>query len=185
MLSRIVVMVLCASLAACAAATPPPDTAQLPFAAFGTLDNDVGAANIASSAFASPARTANDPVDGARACAAIDYLAGQLSSSPRWLDLSPLTKQEMLQARVDVRAVLGVAPGVPSQMVVGALLQFAAAWQVGNRQAALQFLNPPAFLHGPQQTLQILSHLPDIPTANRASIDAANQMLPGGDHARH
>jgi hypothetical protein len=184
MLSRIVMMVLCASLAACAAATPPPDTAQLPFAAFGTLDNDVGAANVASAAFASPARTANDPVDGARACAGIDYLAGQLSSSPRWLDLSPLTKQQMLQARVDVRAVLGVPPGVPSQMVVGALLQFAAAWQAGNQQAALQFLNPPAFVRGPQQTLQILSNLPYIPTANRASLDAANQMLPGGDHSR-
>jgi hypothetical protein len=183
MLSRIVAIMVCASLAACAAATPPPDTAQLPFAAFGTLDNDVAAANIASSAFASPARTANDPVDAARACAGIDYLAGQLSS-PRWLNLSPFTKQEMLQARVDVRAVLGVPPGVPSQMVVGALLQFAAAWQAGNQQAALQFLSPPAFLHGPQQTLQILSNLPFILTANRASLDAANQMLPGGDTAR-
>jgi hypothetical protein len=183
MLSRIVMMVLCASLAACAAATPPPDTAQLPFAAFGTMDNDVGAANVASSAFASPARTANDPVDGARACAAIDYLAGQLYS-PRWLDLSPLTKQEMLQARVDVRAMLGVPAGVPSQMVVGALLQFAAAWQAGNQQGALQYLSPPAFLHGPQQTLQILANLPYIPTANRASLDAANQMLPGGGNGR-
>lgn len=183
MLSRIVVMVVCVSLAGCAAATPPPDTAQLPFAAFGTMDNDVGAANIASSAFAAPARTANNPVDGARACAAIDYLAGQLSS-PRWLDLSPLTKQEMLRARGDVRAVLGVPPGVPAQMVVGALLQFAAAWQAGNQQAALQFLVPPAFLNGPQQTLQVLRNLPYIPTANRASIDAANQMLPGGDNAR-
>jgi hypothetical protein len=179
MLSRVVVIVLCASLAACALATPPPDTAQLPFAAFGTMDNDVGAANVASAAFASPARTANDPVDGARACAAIDFLAGELSSNPRWVTLSPLTKQEMLQARVDVRAVLGVAPGAPSQMVVGALLQFASAWQAVNQQAAMQFLSPPAFLRGPQQTLQILTNLPYIATANRASIDAANQMLPG------
>lgn len=184
MSSRIVVIALCALLAACTAATPPPDTAQLPFAAFGTMDNDVGAANVASAAFASPARTANDPVDGARACAAIDYLAGELSSNPRWLDLSPFTKQEMLQARVDVRAALGVAPGAPSQMVVGALLQFASAWQAGNQQAALPFLGPPAFLHGPQQTLQILANLPYIATANRASIDAANQMLPGGGNGR-
>ncbi len=184
MISRIVVVVLCASLAACSAATPPPDTAQVPFAAFGTMDNDVGAANVASAAFASPARTANDPVDGARACAAIDYLAGELSSNPRWVTLSPFTKQEMLQARVDVRAVLGVAPGAPSQIVVGALLQFASAWQAGNQQVALQFLGPPAFLRGPQQTLQILANLPYIATANRASIDAANQMLPGGDNGR-
>jgi hypothetical protein len=184
MFCRIVAIVLCASLAACAAATPPPDTAQLPFAAFGTMDNDVGAANVAAAAFASPARTANDPVDGARACAAIDYLAGELSSNPRWVTLSPFTKQEMLRARVDVRAVLGIAPGAPSQMVVGGLLQFAAAWLAGNQQAALSFLGPPAFLHGPQQTLQVLANLPYIATANRASIDASNQMLPGGDNGR-
>jgi hypothetical protein len=183
-LARIAAILICASLAACAAATPPPDTAQVPFAAFGTLDNDVGAANIASAAFASPARTANNPVDGARACAAIDYLAGELSSNPRWVALSPLTKQEMLQARVDVRAVLGIVPQAPSQMVVAALLQFAAAWQAGDQPAAMQMLAAPAFSHPPQQTLQILANLPFIPTANRASIDAANQMLPGGDISR-
>jgi hypothetical protein len=182
--TRIATVLLCASLAACAAATPPPDTAQLPLAAFGTLDNDVGAANIASAAFALPARTANDPVDGARACAAIDFLAGELSSNPRWVALSPFTKQEMLQARVDVRAVLGVAPQAPSQMVVTALLQFAAAWQAGDQRFAMQALAAPAFLHPPQQTLQILANLPYVPTANRASIDAANQMLQGGDLSR-
>ena len=184
MSARFVTVLICAALTACSLATPPPDTAQVPLAAFGTLDNDVGAANIASAAFASPARTANNPVDAARACAAIDFLAGELSSNPRWVTLSPFTKQEMLKARVDVRAVLGVVPQAPSQMVVAALLQFAAAWQAGDQHTAMQMLAAPAFLHPPQQTLQILTDLPFIPTANRASIDAANQMLPGGDARR-
>lgn len=184
MLARFLTVLICTSLVACSAATPPPDTAQVPPSAFGTLDNDVGAANIASAAFASPARTANNPVDGARACAAIDFLAGELSSNPRWLMLSPFTKQEMLRARVDVRAVLGIVPQAPSQMVVTALLQFAAAWQAGDQRTAMQMLAAPAFLHSPQQTLQILANLPYIATANRASIDAANQMLPGGDVSR-
>lgn len=169
------------ALASCAAVTPPPDTAQLPFGAFGTLDNDVGAANLASWAFASPARTRNDPVDGARASAAIDFLAGELSSNPRWVTLSPLTKQEMLRARIDVRSALGIRQDAPSQIVANSLLQFAALWQADNQQAAMQVLTTPVFTLPPQQTLQILANLPSIRSANIASIDAANQMLPGGD----
>lgn len=180
MRARIAALVLSLVLAGCAV-TPPPDTAQVPFAAFGTFDNELGAANVASAAFASPSRTRNNPVDGARACAAIDYLAGYLSSSPRWVTLSPFTKQEMLQARQDVRQVLGIRPDAPSQLVVNALMQFAAAWQFGDQAAAMHALTSPVFTRPPEQTLQTLANLPPIPSANIASIDAANQMLPGGD----
>ena len=34
------------------------------------------------------------------------------------------------------------------------------------------------------QTLQVLSNLPYVQTANVGSIDAAREMLPGGDVAR-
>ena len=124
-------------------ARPPPDTAALPFAAFGTMDNDVAAANQAAWAFAAPERTANNPVDAARAAAAIDYLAGELASNPRWLMISPLTKQEMVQARIDVRQALGIVPNVPSQVVVNALLRFASEWQAGNQAGAIQALAAP------------------------------------------
>ena len=65
MIIRLPVAVLCLVVAACVA-RPPPDTAALPFAAFGTMDNDVAAANQAAWAFAAPERTANNPVDAAR-----------------------------------------------------------------------------------------------------------------------
>ena len=180
---RIARVFVCAMLAGCAI-TPPPDTAQIPFAAFGTLDNDTAAAGIAASAFASPARTANDPVDGARACAAIDFLAGELSSNPRWIGLSPFTKQEMLQARVDVRRVLAIRPEAPSQIVVDALLQFAAAWQYGDQATAMRMLTAPVFTLAPEQTLQILANLPVVRSANLASGDAVTQMLLGGDNRK-
>ncbi|HEX3399591.1 MAG TPA: hypothetical protein VHT74_04610 [Acetobacteraceae bacterium] len=181
---RPVAVLVFMALAGCAAITPPPDTAQPLPGAFGQFDNDVPAANLASWAFASPARTRNDLVDAAKASAAIDFLAGELSSNPRWVTLSPLTKQQMLQARVDVRRVLGIAPNVPSQVVVTALLRFAAAWQAGDQATAMQALAAPGFTLPPQQTLQVLSGLPAIQSANVASIDAANQMLPGGDNVR-
>ena len=180
--TRPIAALACLSLATCSAITPPPDTAQPLPGAFGLFDNDVGAANLASWALASPSRTRNDPVDGARAAAAFDFLAGELSSNPRWITLSPLTKQEMLQARVDVRRVLGIRPDAPSQVVVTALLRFAAAWQLGDQATAMRVLAEAVFTAPPQQTLQILSNMPMIQSANVASIDAENQMLPGGDN---
>ena len=74
MIIRIPAAFLCLAVAACSV-RPPPDNG-LPFAAFGTMDNDVAAANQAAWAFAASERTANNPVDAARAAAAIDFLAG-------------------------------------------------------------------------------------------------------------
>jgi hypothetical protein len=124
-------------------------------------------------------RIRNDTVNGARACAAIDYLAGEYSSNPRYVTKSPFTKQELLQARVDVRRVLGISPGVPSQIVTTGLLRFAAAWQAGDQTAALQALAAPGFTLPPQQLLQILTNLPFIPTANVAGLHVENQILSG------
>ena len=44
----------------------------------------------------------------------------------------------------------------------------------------MQALAAPGFTLPPEQTLRVLSNLPYIRSANLASIDAANQMLPGG-----
>jgi hypothetical protein len=79
--------------------------------------------------------------------------------------------------------LLGIALDAPSQFVVEVLLQFAWLWQYGNRPAAMQALASPVFTQPPQQTLQVLSNLPYIQSANIASTDAAAQMLPGGDTA--
>lgn len=166
------------AVAACAA-QPLPDTAILPFAAFGTMDNDVAAANLAAWAFAAPERTANNPGDAARAVAGLDYLAGELSSNPRWLMVSPLTKQDMLQARREVRQVLEIGPDAPSQVVVTSLLRFAAEWQAGNQAVALQALSVRGFTLAPQATVRRLGSLPYIRSANVGSMDAANQMLSG------
>jgi len=183
MIIRLVAALACLALAACTV-QPPPDTATVPFAAFGTLDNALAAANQAAWAFAASARTANDPVDAARAAAGVDYLAGELGSNPRWVTLSPLTKQEMLQARADVRRVLGIAPNARSQVITSALLQFAWLWQAGDQTAAMQALAAPGFTLPPPETFRILANMPFIRSANVASIDAANQMLPSGDGVR-
>lgn len=173
---RFGIIFTCLLLAACGAATPTPDTARLPPGTFGLMDNDVGAANLASASFASAGRTRGNPAGAARAAAAVDYLAGQLSSSPRWLSVSPLIRQQMLQARIDLRRVTGIAPNASSQAVVDALLQFSGAWQAGNQSAAMGALGAPVFMQSPTQTLEVLGNMPPLPSVNVATMNAASAM---------
>jgi hypothetical protein len=171
-----------AMLAPCVAAcqsTPPPDTARAPTAAFGSNgDTDVSAINIASWAFAGPANTRARPIEGAQAVAAVEYLAGELSSSPRWDFMSPLTKIQMLQARVEVRRVVGIAPQASSQQVLDALLAAASALQAHDEAAALKALTDPVFTRPAEQVLATLTNLPYLPEANIATQHALLQEQP-------
>jgi hypothetical protein len=99
--------------------------------------------------------------------------------------MSPFAKQDMLQARVNVRRVLGIAPGAPSQVVVNALLSTAWNLQAGNQAGALHTLDNPAFSMPPPQTPQILADLPYVQSANVASSDAAVQTPSHRDGQRN
>jgi hypothetical protein len=176
---------LCLSVAGCTVAAPGQNPAQLPAGVYGVYqDNDIGAINQSSWAFGSPQRTVNDPVDAIKAVIAVDYLSDELTISPRWVTISPLTKQEMLQARVDVRRVLGIVPDAPSQVVVNALLSAAWNLQAGNQADVLHALDTPAFSMPPARTLQTLADLPYIQSANIATSDAAAQAFLNGDSLR-
>jgi hypothetical protein len=102
-----------------------------------------------------PARTRKNPVDAAGAEAVVDFLAGQLTGSPRWIAV--WHQAANAAARADVRKVLGIVPSAPSQIVVYAMLQFASAWQSGDQPAAMQALAILVFTQ-PPQTLQALCH---------------------------
>jgi hypothetical protein len=69
-------------------------------------------------------------------------------------------------------------------VITNALLQFAWLWQAGDQSAAMQALAAPGFTLSPPETFRILANMPFIRSANVASIDAANQMLPSGDGVR-
>jgi hypothetical protein len=177
---RSVVLLLCSALGACATLPATGDTPYLPPGVFGVYeDNDVGAINLAAWALASPARTRGDPVDAAKAVIAVEYLAGELRASPRWIGMSAGAKQGMLHARTDLRQVLGIRPDAPPQAVVDALLGVIGALNAGNQPAALQVLSGPSFTRPPPGTLATLANLPFIPAANFATSAAADQELPG------
>ena len=173
---------MCSAIAGCGLATPPPDTAIAPPGAFGSNgDSDIAALNLSSWAFSSSSNLRNRPVEAARAVAAVDYLGGQLSSSPRWAGLSPIVAGEMLQARQQVRGVLGIAPNAPSQVVVSSLAGYAAALSPnGNPAQAAQYLANPAFTLGPQMTEAKLVNMPFLSETNiatqRASASGENGL---------
>jgi hypothetical protein len=169
----------------CAAIPPQPQPAQLPPGVYGLYqDNDLGAMNDSSWALAAPSRTASDPVEAAKAVLAVDYLADELQASPRWLLISPFTKQHMLQARTDTRRVVGIAPNAPPQLVADALLETIKTLQADNRPAVMQVLAVPVFTMTPEQTLQVLINLPYIRSANIATSEAAAEALSHGDNQR-
>jgi len=150
-----------------------PDSAQVAPDAFGPPgpagSADPQAIAIAEQDFVDPSRTYGHPADAARAAAAVDYLAGELSTGPAWAGLDPKVKADMLDARQAVRASLGVAPGASSQTVVDDLLAAAHALDDGDDARARLALGPPAFTAPAEETLHRLADLPYIRSANIAT----------------
>lgn len=158
-----------------------PREVSLPPGVFGVYeDNDIGAINYAAWAFASPANTRNNPAAAARAIVALEYLPGELTDNPRWVQMDAAIPIRMAQARAQISHILGVAPNAPRQAVVNALLALTWDLQTGNQAAAMQVLQSPVFTLPPDHTLGILSNLPYIQEANLSTSRAQDQSFPPG-----
>jgi len=172
------------ALAGCVSVTAPPPTPMLPPMVWGTyLDNDVGAIQFAAWAFATPTNTRGNPGEAARAIIALEYLSGELVSSPRWVGVDSNVKFRLRQARDEVRQVVGIRADAPPQVVVNALLAFAENMTWGNQPAATAVLTEPLFGKGPQDTFEVLSTMPYVQTANLSTARVAAQALYRGGFA--
>jgi hypothetical protein len=157
-----------------------PNTAIMPDTAAGTpVMSDQGAIGLASYALASPSRTAGDPGEAARALASVDYLAGALYSNPHWVGFPAIAKIQMVQARNEIRQLLAVPPGTPSQAVVDGLIRASEAFDAGNTAAAEAALPASVFTLGPTRTAALLSNLPYLPQANVAAQQANLAIMSG------
>ncbi len=166
--------------AACGPLPPPADTARLPPGVFGVLDQDVPAVQFAAWAFASSSRTFGNPATGAQAVIAMEYIAGQLNTAPRWAFVSASTQMQLLRGRAAVRNAVGIAPDARSQQVVNSLLSARNFLQIGQTQAAEAAVANPAFTLPPAQTIQRLANLPYINIANVATLHANAEIFPSG-----
>lgn len=174
-------LLLILPLAACATLPGTPATPYLPAGVFGVYqDNDIGAINYASWAFATPANTRGNPVAGMRAVIALEYLPGELRENPRWVQMDGAIPFRLAQARDKVRQILGIAPTVPPQIVVNALIWSSNDLMFGNRAGALQALAAPGFSLPPDAMLDRLANLPYVQEANLATSRAAEEEFPPG-----
>ena len=167
-------------LSACAGIQPfVPDTARLrpETFGFGVLSADVYAVQQAQWAFADPSRTHGRPLEAARASAAMDYIAGQLNTSPRWANISAITKMQLLEGREEVRRALGVRPGVSSQAVVDTLAGISNALIAGDQTAAFALANAPIFEAPGEPVMAQLSNMPYLRMANVSTMRAANELF--------
>ena len=173
------ILALC--LSACGTLPASRGTPYLPPGVYGVYqDNDIGAINQSAWAFGSPANTRGNPIDAAKAVVALEYLSGELRENPRWFSMDQSIKLRMGQARDQLRAILGIRPGTPSQLVVNTLLALSLDLQTANGPAAGQVLASPIFAYPPQQTMQILAKLPYVQEANLATARAQEQSFPVG-----
>jgi hypothetical protein len=173
--------------AACGPLPPPADTARLPPGVFGVLDQDVPAIQYAEYAFSVPAHTYGNPAAGAEAVMAMDYIAGQLNTSPRWAFMPATTQLQLLQGRQQTRAAVGIAPHASSQLVVNSLYAARNYLQIGQVQAAEAMLSNPAFTLPPAETIHRLAYLPYIQMANVSTVNAGQNLFQSGagDHFGH
>jgi hypothetical protein len=164
-----------AGLVACAHIAPPPSTAVMPPGALGTNgDIDVRSLNVAAYSFGHTIR--NNPTEAANAVAALDYMGGELTSNPRWVDMDPLTRLEMLQARGTVRSYIGISQTASSQSVVDTMLALAKAYQGGDQAAVQRLLASPIFILPPAEVQAHLDDIPLMPAINNVTTRADGLM---------
>lgn len=86
-------------------------------------------------------------------------------------------KNHMVEARNQLREVMGIPLAVPTQVVVNAMLQLADDLFAGDRTDALRVLSSPTFSQPPERTLYLLSNLPYVREANLATTRAEQQSF--------
>ncbi len=178
------VVVMALGLSGCALEPPGPSVGYMPVNSFAQSavgeDPAIAAINDATYAFAHPQAMQGHPARTALAVASLDAMAGQFATGGRWVGMNSLAKQEMLQARLAVRARLGIPADAPSQVVVDDLVGAEQALNRGDRAGAVQALTSRYFSLGPRRTLALLGHFPAMPVANHATMFASNYLFPGG-----
>ena len=170
-----VAAVLSLPLLACGGPAPPH--ASLPADAVVGAGDPTRAAILSTAyAFNTPAAVARRPVDAARAAAQVEHLATEIPYGPRWREFSPLVGRELVAARGELRAALGVSPDAQPQAVVDGLYSASRAIVAGDAVAAERALAPPAFGDG-RATLGRLASLPPLPRTGTATALAEREMI--------
>lgn len=163
-------------LAGCANRPPPPE-AHLPLEPGQVFADPVRQAILhASYAFATRGSMNGRPWEAAQAISEIEFLAVELDVNQRWIEMSPLAKMALVQARPEWRGALGIPADAPPQAVIDALTRVRQAYGAQDTAAAAAALQPPLFTPGGAQALARLSELPPLPRTARAAMMTQQEL---------
>lgn len=155
----------------------PPPWAVLPADSIAGAGDPTRAAIITTAyVFDSPAILANRPGEAAEAVARLEFLSVEIPTGPRWISFNPLAGVLLQQGAGKARAILGVAPGAPPQVMIDRLFAVRRALETGDLAAARTALDPAVFTAGESETLARLASLPPIPEATMGARLAQREM---------
>jgi hypothetical protein len=176
MLKNLLPLAAVLAVGACAL-PPPPATASLPpDAVVGAGDPLRSAVANTSVAFSNPDLLAGRPAQAARALAQMEYLAVEMPTNPQLTSVSPTVVSQMVAARQEWRAALGVPVGIEAQPVIDSLYAASRALGTGQAAAAAAALPVAIFPQGGQATLTRLAALPGLPLTNQAAVGAIDAI---------
>jgi hypothetical protein len=166
----------------CAACVP---SAQYGNAQYGTANLPAGvvvgagdplrsAILSTASAFASPGLTA--PA-AARAVAQMEFLAVNLPQNPSSRSSPATLEPQLMIARQEWRAALGIAPDAPAQAVINGLYAAGSALDEGQNEVALAILSRAPFQRGGPATLAVLTSLPRLPSTAAAAATGLQTLV--------
>lgn len=130
----------------------------------------------AAYAFPAPGSMAGKPWEAAQAIQEAEFLAVELNTAQRWIEMSPLPRMAFVQARPEWRAALGIDQAAEPQAVIDALTAVRQAFGAQDPAAASASLRPPLFTPGGTETLARLSALPPLPRTAWAATMAMQEM---------
>jgi hypothetical protein len=119
------------------------------------------------------------PAAAARAIAEIEWLAAYLPASPRMMGASAQGLNELVLARNEARAALGIPARTPAQPVINGLAAAAVAIAANDTAGMARALPRSVFPLGPEETVRRLA----APPPNR-NIMAALAALSGARRGR-
>ena len=154
-------------LLACAGPLPPPATLPPVFNS---------AADPLRSSILLAAYTLNQPGQATPAArlrghALLEWMAADFRWGPRWPEFTPVLGLQLEQARAEQRAALGMAPGLPPQQALDALLAAARAVETGAPPPV-----PPAVFPDRERFLAAIVTPPPLPVS-AAAVSLAESEL--------
>jgi hypothetical protein len=155
----------------------PSETARLPeFNNLLSIDPVRYSIEQGADTLSNPRRLTGQPWEAALLVQALEFLAVELPTGPRWNVVLPMSSITLPAARAEWRQAFGIALDARAQEVIDSLSALRNAYAARSPAAAAAALRPPLFSPGGQESLNRFADPPALPRTTRALLDARQEL---------